>query len=425
MPFMANNFYNQFDTEPLSGSDGHRPEDYRSPFQVDRDRILYTSAFRRLQSKTQVFMSGEYDFYRTRLTHSLEVAQIGRSICSRLKKTSNLLRDDYFIDPDLVEAACLSHDIGHPPFGHAGERVLHDLMKDHGGFEGNAQTLRLLTETIYGRSGMDPTRGFLDATLKYKTLLCESPDAPNHFVYDSQKQFLEFGFGSDQFAAELSPGKERNGFKSIECQIMDWADDTAYSLNDIVDGVNAGFINLEWLGRWAEANDLSSDDQRHIDELCDAIRRQRLEPLMGIKIGKFIAAANIVDAPGNFMSSQTARYRYNVQVHQDAEAESKLYKRISLDLVFRAPQLQQLDHKAARVLGDLFQIFVDNYLGNRKRPLGLLPPVTEAELKAADGDEYISRRIICDTIAKMTDRFAIRTYRRLIDPEFGSIVDLV
>lgn len=422
---MANNFYNQFDTEPLSGAGGNRPEDYRSPFQIDRDRILYTSAFRRLQSKTQVFLSGEYDFYRTRLTHSLEVAQIGRSICGRLKKTSDLLGDDYFVDPDLVEAACLSHDIGHPPFGHAGERVLHDLMRGYGGFEGNAQTLRLLTETIYGRGGMDPTRAFLDATLKYKTLLSETPDAANHFVYDSQKQFLEFGFGSDCFVSELTAGKERNGFRSIECQIMDWADDTAYSLNDIVDGVNAGFINLERLGRWAEANELSANDQQHIDELIVAIRRQRLEPLMGSKIGKFIAAADIVESSPNFMSGQTSRYRYEVRVHEDAEAESKLYKRISFDLVFRAPQLQQLDHKAGRVLGDLFRVFADNYLGNQKRPLGLLPAETEAELKAADGDESVSRRIICDTIAKMTDRFAVRTYRRLIDPEFGSIVDLV
>lgn len=422
---MANTFYDAFDTETLTGSDRKRPEDYRTPFQIDRDRILYTSAFRRLQSKTQVFLSGEYDFYRTRLTHSLEVAQIGRSICCRLKATHQSLNDEYFIDPDLVEAACLAHDIGHPPFGHAGERVLHELMCDKGGFEGNAQTLRLLTETIYGERGMDPSRGFLDATLKYKTLLSEIPDAHNHFVYDTQRRFLEFSFGGDAFIANLKPGKERNGFKSVECQIMDWADDTAYSLNDIVDGNNAGFITLEHIERWAEANETSQAEDKHIDDLCSAIRRRRLESLMGKKVGEFIAAANIVQSPANFMSSQSARYRYNVTVCPDAAAESQLYKRLSLDLVFRSPQLQQLDHKASRVLGELYRIFADNYLGGRKRPLRLLPDATEVALLDADGDECKSARVICDTLAQMTDRFAVRTYRRLVDPEFGSIVDLL
>jgi dGTPase len=422
---MTNTFYNDFDTQSLSGRPGLRPDDYRTRFQLDRDRILYTSAFRRLQSKTQVFLSGEYDFYRTRLTHSLEVAQIGRSICARMRVTNDSLSDNHYIDPDLVEAACLSHDIGHPPFGHAGERVLHRLMHDRGGFEGNAQTLRLLTETIYGEQGMDPSRAFLDATLKYKTLLSETPNAPNHFVYDSQLRFLQFAFDSDNFVSRLEPGKERNAFKSVECQIMDWADDTAYSLNDIVDGNNAGFINLERLERWAEDNETTRNDDQHITDLCSAIRRRRLEPLMGRKVGDFIAAADIVEAPQNFMSPHSHRYRYDVVVGSEAAAESALYKRISLDLVFRSPQLQQLDHKADRILGELYRIFADNYLGGTKQPLRLLAAETETALKQASGNEDHSARIICDTLAAMTDRFAVRTYRRLVDPEFGSIVDLV
>src|SRR6201985_4025471 len=134
-------FYNRFDLESL---DRREPDEYRTAFQTDRDRIIYSSAFRRLQAKTQVFLSGEFDFYRTRLTHSLEVAQIGRSICSFLNQTSSFLAADFCIDPDLVEAVCLAHDLGHSPFGHAGERSLHHLMRDLGGFEGNAQRLRLL-----------------------------------------------------------------------------------------------------------------------------------------------------------------------------------------------------------------------------------------------------------------------------------------
>src|SRR5690606_5231565 len=129
---MPNRFYGEFDIARFSGKsdDG----DFRTPFQIDRDRVLHTPAFRRLQNKTQVFWSGEYDFYRTRLTHSLEVAQIGRSICHWLKAAGGPLEEDFFIDPDLVEAACLSHDLGHPPFGHAGERTLNHLMAPYGGF---------------------------------------------------------------------------------------------------------------------------------------------------------------------------------------------------------------------------------------------------------------------------------------------------
>ena len=196
---MTNQFYQDFDRETASGYP--RPDDYRTPFQVDRDRILHTSAFRRLQSKTQVFLSGEYDFYRTRLTHSLEVAQVGRSICQRLKQRSDQLSDDYYIDADLVEAACLSHDLGHPPFGHSGERTLHHWMRDFGGFEGNAQTLRMLTETIYANprdgklTGMKPTRAFLDSILKYKAFHHEVPGARNHFIYDDQETWLAFVFG--------------------------------------------------------------------------------------------------------------------------------------------------------------------------------------------------------------------------------------
>ena len=156
---MGNTFYTEFDCENRGGG-SRRDDEYRSAFQIDRDRIIHTSAFRRLQSKTQVFLSGEYDFYRTRLTHSIEVAQIGRSICAFLRSRSDLLDEGCFIDADLVEAACLAHDLGHPPFGHAGERTLHALMQEYGGFEGNAQTLRMLTDTIFSNQGkgMDPTR---------------------------------------------------------------------------------------------------------------------------------------------------------------------------------------------------------------------------------------------------------------------------
>ena len=202
---MINRFYGDFDTARRSGaSDGG---DYRTPFQIDRDRVLHTPTFRRLQNKTQVFWSGEYDFYRTRLTHSLEVAQIGKSICHWLKsRRDGPLAEDFFIDPDLLEAVCLSHDLGHPPFGHAGERTLNHLMRGHGGFEGNAQTLRLLTERIFSakRRGMDPTRAFLDGVLKYKSpwsgLIAATGEPPeHHFIYDDQQAYLDWAMDGRRF----------------------------------------------------------------------------------------------------------------------------------------------------------------------------------------------------------------------------------
>src|SRR4030088_920548 len=211
-----NGFYNSFDLESLNPRE---PDDFRSAFQTDRDRIIYSSAFRRLQAKTQVFLSGEFDFYRTRLTHSLEVAQIGRAICSFLKQTSPFLNEAFFVDADLVEAVCLTHDLGHSPFGHAGERTLHDLMKKFGGFEGNAQSLQIISETIYpgadSRRGMNPTRSFIDGILKYKTLFADNLEALNHFIYDEQAYLRSFVLGE----AQLSDIQDLNRFRSLECEI--------------------------------------------------------------------------------------------------------------------------------------------------------------------------------------------------------------
>src|SRR5271170_3654438 len=146
---MPADFYRAFDRRYLlDAGNAKRTPDYRTAFHQDRDRIMFTPAFRRLQAKTQVFQAGEYDFYRTRLTHSLEVANIAKSIAVWLQKSHRTVA----IDPDLLEAICFAHDIGHPPFGHAGERVLNQIMEPYGGFEGNAQTLRILTRTIYSRS---------------------------------------------------------------------------------------------------------------------------------------------------------------------------------------------------------------------------------------------------------------------------------
>ncbi|MBX7210612.1 MAG: dNTP triphosphohydrolase [Verrucomicrobiaceae bacterium] len=420
----ANRFYTHFDTETPGQRRAHEGE-YRSAFQIDRDRIIHSSAFRRLQSKTQVFLSGEYDFYRTRLTHSIEVAQIGRSICAWLQQSSDLLDADFFIDPDLVESACLAHDLGHPPFGHTGERSLHVLMAPYGGFEGNAQTLRILTQTIFseGREGMNPTRALLDAVLKYKTLRAEDAGAKNHYLYDDQARFLDFTLGGRPFPAELTPGKKRNGFRSIECQIMDWADDTAYSLNDIADGIHAGFITLPKLDAWAAGQSLAPDEQQHLEFLRKAIGDGRVEARLNRCIGDYIRGCTLAKSAG-FLSGATHRHQYTLQIDSLLKSQAVLHKRIALDLVFLSPALQQMDHKAGFILTRMFEVLRDRYIDRTGSRLHLMPPALESEIEKAE-DKAASARLVCDWVANMTDRFAFRTYRRLFDADFGSITDFV
>ncbi len=421
---MANRFYNAFDVETYRGE---RRADYRSPFQIDRDRIIHAQAFRKLQSKTQVFLSGEYDFYRTRLTHSMEVAQIGRSICHYLQTRGGLLKPDFFIDGDLVEGVCLAHDLGHPPFGHSGERTLQELMVKWGGFEGNAQTLRLLTETMIQNEttvrGMQPTRALLDGVLKYKVLFTEFPQPPaNHFLYDAQEAERRFVFGGAKIPRALRGGEKLNTFKSIECQIMDWADDAAYSLNDIVDGVKAGFLTQEKIESWAAGEAIDALRQRWLDEVFDAVRSDRLEGVFSQKIGAFITACRLRQRD-NFMAEKTNRYRFELVVASEAQDEALFFKKMANDIIFESPQLQQIEHKARRVLFDLWESAWRNYVDRGPRVIAILP-TRVGKLVEAESTRAGKARQICDYLAGLTDGGIVRTYRRLFDPEFGSIRDL-
>jgi len=423
---VGNSFYRDFDEERAHGSPA-ASVDTRTAFETDRDRIIHSSAFRRLQSKTQVFLSGEYDFYRTRLTHSIEVAQIGRSICRHLQRTSELLGEEYFIDPDLVEAVCLAHDLGHPPFGHTGERALNRLMSDAGGFEGNAQTLRLVTETIYqGTRGMNPTRAFLDGILKYKSLRGDLPADPppeNHFLYDGQAVALDFVLDGRGFPPEFTPGRARNAFRSIECQIMDWADDTAYSVHDLIDGIHAGFLSPGRITRWAEGADLVPSAAAAVEYLLKAIAEHKVEGRLERRIGGFIRSCELREDPA-FLADATNRHRYRLDIEPDAALECATYKRLALDCVFLSHQLKQLEYKGEQMLSRLFDIMGGEYLERAKPRFNLLPPDTAALIAAAP-ERAAKARILCDYLAGMTDGFAARTYKRLTDPDFGSIVDLV
>jgi dGTPase len=437
-PTPRNHFYNAFDQDTFPVNRAKREGDYRSVFQIDRDRVTYSAPFRRLQSKTQVFQSGEYDFYRTRLTHSIEVAHVGRSLCQHLNHTSPFLQEDFFIDVDLVEGICLAHDLGHPPFGHIGERKLNQLMGPYGGFEGNAQTLRIITDLIYDQGhgvfvGMRPTRAFLDGILKYKALFSEKcvhgsdgqaihPD--HHFIYNSQEPILRFVYGD---AMPLIADRQE---KSLECQIMDWADDTAYCLHDIIDGARAGFISHQRLEQWGKKN-LDSEGKFRgfkmeacLRELIDSVLADNMEWCFAKKIGNFIHACSLKPrSTPNPLKHLTQRYHFEIEVDPKILAECELYKQLTADLIFTSTALQRYEFKGSSLLTQLFEAIEEHYV-QKTDGLQILPEATShAILKGQPSKEERYRRI-CDFLANLTDRQAIQIYKRLYYPDVGSLTDL-
>jgi dGTPase len=424
---VKNNFYNDFDTEWI-GRGQSKNDKGRTPFEQDRDRIIYSPAFRRLQSKTQVFLSGEFDFYRTRLTHSIEVSQIGRSIVNHLNRSSEFLDDGYSIDQDLVESICLAHDIGHPSFGHAGEQVLNELMSQSGGFEGNAQNLRILVDLFYRNqtewNGMKPTRAFLDGLLKYKTMFSVSEKKKHHFIYDFQQDILDFVSPETSFSGMFDTEKSLNSFKSLECRIMDWADDIAYSIHDLDDGIRAGFINVKKIRNWLDAKDIeyTGKDGAFLDSLCEAIITDTFSSFLARLIGEFIHATTFIRRE-NVLSATTNRYAFDIDVEPDARNLCSLLKMLAVGLVFHTPQVHQLEYKGGEILRKLYTVMETEYVLKEKPGYQLLP--SHYHKAMLNSDEHGKRRMLCDYISGMTDGFVVRTYKRLFDPDFGSIIDLI
>jgi dGTPase len=386
----------------------------RDPFSRDRARVLHSYAFRRLADKTQVVVPGEDDFPRTRLTHSLEVAQIGREIGAGLGCA-----------PDIVDTAGLAHDIGHPPFGHNGEDALDSVAQPCGGFEGNAQTLRVLTRLEakvldeHGEpAGLNLCRATLDATCKYPW---PRRDGERKFGY----------YAADEAAfAWLRAGAEP-GRRCLEAQVMDWADDVAYSVHDVEDGVHAGLIKLagvddterEQLCRIAaeQYSDRSPGELAPVlDELLAMPTLRDLATYDGTAaaqvaakratselVGRLsVAAINATRA--DYGSDPLARYDASLVVPADARAECALLKALAAHYVMARPGAAQRQVWQRSVLTELVEALIDAAPGALDRAL-------IAAWHAA-GDDAARLRVVIDQVAQLTDSSAVAWHARLVGP---------
>jgi dGTPase len=366
----------------------------RSPFERDRARVLHSSALRRLAAKTQVVGVGVDDFPRTRLTHSLECAQIGRELGAALG-----------CDPDVVEAACLAHDVGHPPFGHNGEVVLAEAAAACGGFEGNAQSLRVLVrlEAKVPGVGLNLTRAVLDAATKYPWP--RSADDPVKFgAYDDDLPALEW-------VRRGAPPRRQ----CLEAQVMDWADDVAYSVHDLEDGVHAGHIDLDGLDRDAVAAHAAAAYSTHaaaelrpvLDDLAAApwwVRgydggrstQVALKRMTSELIARFCTAA--YDAMRSaYGAGPLSRYAADLAVPDWARAECALLKGVAGYYVMARADAMERQAAERVLLGELVDALVDR--SQRLEPLF-------AEAYAAADDAAGRLRAVVDQVASLTDTSA-------------------
>jgi len=348
------------------------PED-RTAFQRDRDRILHTSAFRRLEYKTQVFVNHEGDYYRTRLTHTLEVAQIGRTVARALGGNE-----------DLVEAICLSHDLGHPPFGHSGETALNRLMENHGGFDHNKQSLRIVTklERRYPNwPGLNLTWEVREGIVKHET------------EYDI----------SD--AGEYEADKRGH----LEAQIANIADELAYTAHDLDDGLRSGLITppeLAGLDLWELVRESIGSRGRETETLDELTRHRLIRRLIGLEVADLVQATDrrITEAEINSVEA-LQRLPHNVVGWSEALAtHNRQLKQCLFGNMYRHYRVVRMQVKAENILSDLFQAYV-------RQPAQLPPEVQQrAEVKND------LPRAVCDYLAGMTDRFALDEHYKLFDP---------
>ncbi len=356
-------------SESLGRTHSEREPAYRTRFQRDRERILHTTAFRRLEYKTQVFVNSEGDYYRTRLTHTLEVAQFGRSIARALG-----------VNQDLVEAICLSHDLGHPPFGHSGEHILDSLMADAGGFEHNKQSLRIVTklEKRYPSfDGLNLSWEVLEGIVKHETAAPKKDTA--------------------KFNPELRA--------TIEAQIADLSDELAYTTSDLDDGIRSGVLHPEQL-HGVELWDRVIEELNLVGQPIDELARHRIiRKLVGIVVSDVVdTTAARIAASGAASAREIQELSYNViGLSEEIGTAHRELKRFLYQNMYRHWRVVRMQKKAEKFLSELFAAFIHE----PKQ----LPPSAQTQI-AVRGLE----RTVCDYLAGMTDRYALQEHAKMFDP---------
>lgn len=342
---------------------------YRTAFQRDRDRILHTTAFRRLEYKTQVFVNYEGDYYRTRLTHTLEVAQIGRTTARAIGANE-----------DLIEAICIAHDLGHPPFGHSGETALNKLMKDHGGFEHNKQTLRIVTQLEHRYPdfpGLNLTWETREGIVKHET----EYDASDASDYDPQLR------------------------GNVEAQIANVSDELAYTTHDLDDGLRAGLIAPEMLKGitlWDEVTEIVGWKGGTLD---DVTRHRIIRRLLSLESNDLIQATSAnIDATNAKSPLDIQKLDHNVVGwSDDFRKKNRELKNFLYQKMYRHYRVVRMAEKAEKFLAELFNAYISEP--------AQLPPTAQVRI-----DQVGLHRAVCDYIAGMTDRYALDEHAKLFDP---------
>ena len=416
-------------SERRSGAENMRPGDQRSPWQRDRARVLHSAAFRRLQAKTQILGIGQNDFYRTRLTHSLEAAQIGTGLVSQLRsKTTPPLAAILPADA-LMEALCLAHDIGHPPFGHGGETALNYKMLNHGGFEGNGQTLRIVAklEPYTQQHGMDLSRRTLLGLLKYPVLQPEcdttTPDAqnplnltpwkPTKAIFVADEDILNWILAplSDTDRSlfqqvEQLPSSPfiKSRHKSLDASIMELADDIAYGVHDLEDAIVLGNISeAQWLANseWNNLPDAFAQQMQLIGTALFSHQHHLRKDAIGSLVNLLISSVTLAEV---LPQAQEPLIRYNAVLDDAPQRILHCLKQLVYRCVISRPDIQQSRFRCQNMLMALFDAFCSD-------PSRLLPANTQLRWQQAEPE--LKTRVICDYISGMTDDYAEHMYRRL------------
>ena len=407
--------------------------DQRSQFERDRDRILYSSAFHRLAGITQIVRAGEADVFHTRQQHTIKVAQVGRRLSQKLLAEQPEEAAFRGLDPEVVEAACLAHDLGHPPFGHIGEHTLNDLVTpgDADGFEGNAQSFRILTKLAVrfpDTPGIDMTRATLAACLKYPWFRGQTDKhAKKWSAYQSEKDDFEF--------SRASHGHE---FKTLEAELMDWADDVAYSVHDLEDFHRCNA--LPWQRVFGDrdriiAHALGSDSSEGrkarleaaygrlsdflqgtysalLSEPYEGSREQReqLRRMTSQLIGKYIKSVTI-----NTDQDDPLAVKFN----DDDVDEIQVLKQITRDYIIGSPILAAQQHGQKKIIEDLYKALSSDCQNERGYPAFL--PIRLRYLRPIANTS--PSRFVADCIASLSEAEAIGLHGRLMGSTTGSVLD--